>query len=568
MARQSKFAPLKALLPAALALASTATMAAVLDPEAGVVSDGTEPTVNPDGTLNVVIDAHAHIAAAAGFGGSFYCGDNIGDMSVALAGCPKFAPGQIGNLVEAIIGGASVTQPQKGYPDFSAWPNVGSLLHEQAYYTSIERLWKSGVGMINLLAVNNDIACEIWEVGQNGDCSDMSNVRKQLEKAKQIEYWIDQHNGGVGQGWFRIVKTPEQARQVIAQGKLAVSLGVEVSGMFGCSGHLDAPACTKDDIDQGLDEMQQAGVSGFFPIHKFDNALGGVRFDSLLTGAILDVGQLLWYGHWWEAQPCQDEAHDNSQIISQDNLARAATIFAQSFSHKTVPAGVTFPVYPEGNICNVRGLTDLGKYTVEEMEKRGMIIHVDHMSVKSARDTLDIVERTGYPGVMSEHSWSDNSIVGRIIRDGGFAASLIYNAADAPDVTDSYINDKTFQGDWEDNNAYAGKAHHTKAYGFSSDTNGWAIYPRTPNDNDRHPVPYPFTAINGAQLDKEHWGTRYFDYNKDQGAITYGMFADWMYDVLQRAGSQEPELKKELLASAEAYVTMWEKSLDWANSHH
>ena len=41
-------------------------------------------------------------------------------------------------------------------------------------------------------------------------------------------------NGGPGQGWFRIVTTPQQARDAVRAGKLAVVLGIEVDNLFNC----------------------------------------------------------------------------------------------------------------------------------------------------------------------------------------------------------------------------------------------------------------------------------------------------------------------------------------------
>ena len=42
---------------------------------------------------------------------------------------------------------------------------------------------------------------------------------------RQMEAWIDEQHGGPGEGWFRIVTTPEEYRQVVRDGKLAVILG-------------------------------------------------------------------------------------------------------------------------------------------------------------------------------------------------------------------------------------------------------------------------------------------------------------------------------------------------------
>ena len=71
----------------------------------------------------------------------------------------------------------------------------------------------------------------------------MPAVDRQLQAAHDLEAFVDAQNGGPGQGWYRIVTTPQQARQVTAAGKLAVVLGIEVDSLFGCNKH---STCTPD----------------------------------------------------------------------------------------------------------------------------------------------------------------------------------------------------------------------------------------------------------------------------------------------------------------------------------
>ena len=48
--------------------------------------------------------------------------------------------------------------------------------------------------------------------------------RRWFEEVYALERYIDAQSGGPGEGWLRIVTTPEEARQVIAEGKLAVTM--------------------------------------------------------------------------------------------------------------------------------------------------------------------------------------------------------------------------------------------------------------------------------------------------------------------------------------------------------
>ncbi|GAA0566680.1 hypothetical protein GCM10010172_58200 [Paractinoplanes ferrugineus] len=514
----------------------------------GLVSAGTAPAVNSDGTLNGFIDAHAHAVASAGFGGNFICGEPFaaGGPQVALAGCPSHAAGA-GALFEAIIGGTDLFGGDAGWPTFTDWPTTKSMLHEQSYYTGIQRAWQSGLRVFNTLLVANRVICELYP-SRITSCNEMDQIRAQAALLYEMQDYIDAQNGGPGKGWFRIAKTPEQVRAIAAQGKLAVTIGVENSELFGCREINGAAQCTEAGIDAGLAELQSIGVSGVYPVHKFDNAFGGTRFDSGLTGAALNVGNLLSTGHWWTATSC-DGASDNEQPITSDALAELLT------SVTGLPPGTVLPVYPTGKICNTRGLTTLGAYLVNRLMDRGMIIHIDHMGVKTAKAVLDLTEQAGYQGVAAVHNWSDRSINARIAKDGGFVAGYAYSASDAGNTLPDFLTE------WRANRAAAGPSVLT-SYGYGSDVNGLAEQPGARLDAAAKPLVYPFTAPNGAVFGKQVFGQRTWDLNTD-GVAQYGLYADWITDVLRYAGSDSAELKREFMSGAEAYVRMWEKSIAW-----
>ena len=88
----------------------------------------------------------------------------------------------------------------------------------------------------------------------------MESVRLQVRDIYELQDYIDAQSGGPGKGFFRIVTSPFQARRVIADGKLAVVLGIEVSELFNCSHRDYQPNCTKEDIDRQLDEVYKLGV--------------------------------------------------------------------------------------------------------------------------------------------------------------------------------------------------------------------------------------------------------------------------------------------------------------------
>ena len=79
--------------------------------------------------------------------------------------------------------------------------------------------------------------CNVGKVlatNPQADCNDMSVAVKQLEYLYDVQDYIDAQSGGPGKGWYRIVKSPQEARQVINDGKMAGVLGVEVAQVFDC----------------------------------------------------------------------------------------------------------------------------------------------------------------------------------------------------------------------------------------------------------------------------------------------------------------------------------------------
>lgn len=514
----------------------------------GMVSAATLPPVNADGTMVGFIDAHAHPVASAAFGGDLICGDPFapGGIEDALSGCPSHTVGA-GALFEAIIGGTDPLAGDDGWPSFDDWPSTSSLLHQQAYYEGIERAWRSGLRVLNTLLVGNRVICELYPTRVT-PCDEGEQIRAQAELLTDMEDYVDAQSGGEGMGWFRIARTPEETRSIAASGKLAVTIGVESSELFGCR-ETAAALCDEATIDAGLDELEGLGVSGLYPVHKFDNAFGGTRFDPGVTGAALNIGNYLSAGHWWTAESCSGPS-DNEQVIASDEIA------ALLAGGSGLPAGTTAPVYPSGPICNTRTLTDLGEHLIDSMMERGMIIHIDHMGVRTAEAVLDRVESVGYTGVAAVHTWSDRSITARVAEAGGFVASYAYSASDAGNGEPDFISE------WQANQE-ATEPGSLVAYGFGSDVNGLAPQPSARLDASTDPIIYPFAAPNGAVFDRQIFGERTWDLNTD-GVAHYGLYADWMADILDRAETEAPGLEEQLMRGAEAYTHMWEDSRAWS----
>ncbi|MFF9481624.1 discoidin domain-containing protein [Streptomyces sp. NPDC014733] len=489
-----------------------------------------EPFKGTDSRGNVrgFVDAHDHIMSNEGFGGRLICGKPFSEQGVAdaLKDCPEHYPDGSLAIFDMITKGDGKHDPN-GWPTFKDWPAHDSLTHQQNYYAGIERAWRGGQRVLVNDLVTNGVICSVYFF-KDRSCDEMTAIRLEAKKSYDMQAFVDKMYGGPGKGWFRIVTDSTQAREVVEQGKLAVVLGVETSEPFGCKQILDIAQCSKADIDRGLDELKELGVSSMFLCHKFDNALCGVRYDSGALGTAINVGQFLSTGTYWKTEDCRGPQHDNP-------IGNAPAPEAE----RRLPEGEKVPTYASGAQCNTRGLTDLGAYAVRGMMKRHMMLELDHMSVKSAGQALDILESESYPGVISSHSWMDLGWTERLYQLGGFTAQYMSQS----------------QG-------FVGEAARTKdlrekyhvGYGYGTDMNGVGGWPAPRGADAPDPVTYPFRSVDGGSvLDKQTTGERTWDFNTVGGAH-YGMVPDWIQDIRNVGGE---EVVQDLLSGAESYLRTW-----------
>ncbi|MDX6665739.1 MAG: hypothetical protein QOG68_1945, partial [Solirubrobacteraceae bacterium] len=389
-------------------------------PESEVgVSGAPSKAKSPWGVVSGLLDAHMHWMAFEFLGGKAHCGkpwDRYG-ITVALVDCPDHSiPGSPGNVLEAALGGPP-THATDGWPTFTYWPNHSTATHEETYYKWVERAWRGGLRLFVNLYVDNAALCKVMPL-KSHDCNEMDTVRLEMQRLHELNDYADAQAGGPGKGFFQIVTTPFEARQVIASGKLAIIQGIEVSELFDCTVFNGVENCDKKKTDANLDEMYHDGVRGMELVNKFDNAYVGVAGDNGTQGIIVNNGNKLETGRYWDMQTCQGlgkDEHDREQLTPAQAAMTGGfgTLLASLF-----PTG-TVPVYPPGPHCNQRGLSSLGQYLVTRMMDKGMIIDPDHMSVSARNATLDLLEAHKYSGVVSSHSWSTPDAYPRIYKLGG-----------------------------------------------------------------------------------------------------------------------------------------------------
>jgi len=307
-----------------------------------------------------------------------------------------------------------------GAPYFNGWPKWTSTTHQQMYYVWLERAWRGGLRSTSMLAVHNEALCktslkdtkeESWPL-----CEDsMSYIVDQLKAAFKFQDFIDERSGGEGKGWFQIVKTPEQARQVISDGKLAVILGIEVDNLFNCK---EIKGCPEDfglpleriesltslpeptTVEEAVNVLHDIGVIHVLPVHNFDNGFGAAATWHDAIG----VGQLVSEERWWEVEECDTFDGGRKYGFWIDTALYPVLIFAgfgDLRKYERYDDAGDIPTYPKVPSCNKYGLlgegnSELhpgGERLINALMAKGMLIDIDHMSRKSIDDTLDIVKK-------------------------------------------------------------------------------------------------------------------------------------------------------------------------------
>lgn len=415
----------------------------------------------PDGTVLGHADVHVHISATTFLGGAHW-GLPYHKFGVehALGNCsaqhgPDGQLDLLGGVYTQDIDGHATD----GWPTFSEWPSRDNLTHEAIYWKWLERAWASGLRVVVNDLVDNETLCELQRNASGDptrDCNSMNTAGQQVGTMYGMQDYIDAQYGGRGEGFFQIVHSSAEAREVIERGQIAVVLGIEISELFNCkvnysplrterpfeetgSGGLEnSYTCTMEEGKPNsiLTQMQRLhgwGVRQIISIHEFDNAFGGNGiFDGLIlnlgnredTGGIPsgDVASLLALlssgldsellqrflenlpetetptGEWWTTYDCpvEGETPGFSGYLWGNSGGAVQSYLSPPLC---IPlgqdgrSGGPTPCYPSGvPQCNARWMTPIGLYTYGKMMEMGFILDWDHMEVGMKTQFLELAE--------------------------------------------------------------------------------------------------------------------------------------------------------------------------------
>jgi microsomal dipeptidase-like Zn-dependent dipeptidase len=358
-------------------------------------------------------DTHVHFRAELGFGGRGIFGSAVpdhpsGGLASALPHCTA-AHGPWG-LLPSLEG---IGHRVGGFPEFDGWPLYRTQAHQQAYVDWIRRAVDGGLRLAVCLAVNNDVLARRsgWPFGRRAPSDDMSAIDRQLTGVRELVAHVDERCGGRGQGWMEIASDAAHARRIVAAGRLAIVLGVEVDGL----GNWHTPEDLEwQAAEQGrtpaeliaalVQDLYDRGVRHVFAVHSRNNAFGSAAVFARTYDAVNYV--LTGRSFVVEAAP---QGLGIAYRIDEDEFdggglaERLAYHGWRGLLRRGGPPRATNWAATPGGHINAGGLTAHGRTLLGELMRRGMIIDVDHMGHKTLDATLGLCERHSYP-VVSGHS--------------------------------------------------------------------------------------------------------------------------------------------------------------------
>lgn len=524
-------------------------------PEAQNNADGeTFKGTTDDGRVLGMADTHVHVAATtflanAKSGAPFH---RFG-VTHAVGDCAA-VHGPLGakDAVGAALGGDVDGHQTAGWPTFTDWPAAGALTHESIYWKWMERAWLGGLRLIVNDVVENGTLCELQrnasgDLGRN--CNEMQSARNQIGTLYAMQDYIDAQHGGRGQGWWRVVLSPAEARAVIAQGKLAVVIGIEISNLFNCQlnyrplrtqepfeetgegGLENAYACSTgetgspNEIKTQLDQMWALGARQIITIHEFDNAFGG---NGIFDGLVLNLGNRensggnplpglppddpfafnplneVPTGEFWTTYDCPSEA----ALAAQNTVDGLLNGYLWGDSGGAIMTNLGLPpplcpylgqggrhggttaCYPAAlPQCNARWMTPTGLYTYKKLMEKGMIFDIDHLTIDMKTQALELAEAQtpAYPFVSTHGTFGGTTLeqTRRILKNGGHLYPSLGNGP-------SLLADMAeVRAQWQ----AAGEPGAMFGFGFGTDTNGLSAQ-ASPRNNAQitraGAITYPF----------------------------------------------------------------------------
>ena len=352
-------------------------------------------------------DTHAHPAAQESFGKKLVIGNPIEPMSECYSTnlCIGYHSigGRDSNNNDALTANLS-RHVMRGWPDLLFFPRFNDLIHQKYHVDFIKRAWQGGLRLMSALSVNNMfIATRALGHGTNGEPEDDESVMyRSLDLMKEM--------ARQNSDWMEIATSPQQARRIIKEGKLAIVLGLEAD-VFGnfkssdCSWN-DRPedrplvTITEENADEllesKLNEYYDYGIRQVLPIHYLSKPFGGA--------AVFNGATFLPQINFYENVRVRGGVSRGIAFSLYEDFSTGPAFLSLFMSYATYAARILKQdEESEISMVNADGLTPVGQRLFTKLMEKHFIVDQEHGSYLTKDGIFAIAaSKNNYP-VMASH---------------------------------------------------------------------------------------------------------------------------------------------------------------------
>ncbi len=315
------------------------------------------------------------------------------------------------HVLDCIVanGRGTILHPRDGYPLFSGWPSAETVIHQQMHVEWLRRAYDGGLRLLCALAVNNRLLAWLMENGI--ECWDDDSVRAQVDAMCRVVEAPENRT------WMEVAYSAADAERIVASNKLAIVLGAEVDQIELFLSHdprrlaqleeearrfLSGERCSAPEIERLAQSLYDLGLRQIGPLHFMDNAFGGAALFS--DRAATNVH---WLNLWSEGHATSESGWPSVVGGPPDleyRLQRVQLSIDRSWSLCRPPLTKSVVQYDDAlpNHVNARGLTDAGTVLLLNLWRLGILVDVDHMSLRTKVAALALAEQLRVP-VISSH---------------------------------------------------------------------------------------------------------------------------------------------------------------------
>jgi microsomal dipeptidase-like Zn-dependent dipeptidase len=268
------------------------------------------------------------------------------------------------------------------------------------HITQIHRAWEAGLRLMTVLAVQNlgaeYVTANADDDGEIHPSSERAILEAQICAVRQL--------ARMNNDWMQIAYTPDEARDIIGRGKLAITLGIEMDGI----GRIYDENFPKGEVQY----LWDLGIRQVFPVHGPDSRLGGAAaFEPAYNtlNDLLNRGKLNMHltdlpqfpARFFDVKDSECRPKDGGVLPGECVLFRFKQKQDRAVLIGKTPLVVPDKVYPNSKgrknrnnqpgHMNRLGLTNDGRDYIFELMKKGMIVDVSHMSEQSVNDTYALI---------------------------------------------------------------------------------------------------------------------------------------------------------------------------------